>query len=190
LPQAKILRNPPENPTHRCRERRRERPRRAFSVCLVPIGDGDAIRNFRMLLKIALRRFNLRAVDAREICETGRMQMSTFSERIRGQKKGFYKVADLDGNKEIVHTISHVLEQVMMFNKEVDILCFSDTGRQFQLNQTTSEWLIEALGDDPELWSGKRVCLYLASYKYEGETKMGIRLKLADTQASDEDIPY
>jgi hypothetical protein len=160
----------------------------------------DGIRSFRALLKAALRHYGLRAVDAREIHETGRMQMSAFSERIKSQKKGFYKVADLDGGKEITLTISHLLESVTMFNKEVDLLCFKETGRQLQLNQTTSEFLINALGDDPETWEGKRVVLYLAPYEYEGQTKQGIRIKLPNAPAPavpaqrkadlDDDIPF
>jgi hypothetical protein len=154
-------------------------------VRLYPEPGVDGIRSFRALLKVALRRFGLRAIDAREIQdEPGSNAMSAFSERIRSQKKGFYKVADLEGGSEITHVISHLLEAVPMFGKNVDILCFSDTGRQLQLNQTTAEYLIDKLGDNPEAWAGKRVCLYLASYEYEGETKMGIRLKLPNAPAS------
>jgi hypothetical protein len=145
----------------------------------------DGIKSFRALLKVALRRFGLRAIDAREIQdEPGSNAMSAFSERIRSQKKGMYRVAELDGGKQITHVISHLLEEVEMFGKTMDILCFSDTGRQLQLNQTTAEYLIDKLGDNPEAWAGKRVCLYLASYEYEGETKMGIRLKLPNAPAS------
>ena len=59
--------------------------------------------------------------------------MSAFSDRIRDQKnKGLYKVADFEGGKEVTHIISHLLEAVEMFGKEVDILNFSDTARQLQ----------------------------------------------------------
>jgi hypothetical protein len=67
--------------------------------------------------------------------------MSAFSERIRDQKnKGFYKVADLEGGKEVTHIISHLDEEVQMFKKTMDILNFSDTARQLQLNQTNAEF--------------------------------------------------
>ena len=106
--------------------------------------------------------------------------MSAFSERIRGQKKGFFKVADLEGGEKTL-TISHLDEEMEMFGKTVDILNFQETGQQLQLNQTTSEWLLENLGDDPEKYSGKRVTLYLAEYEYNREKKQGIRLRLLGT---------
>jgi hypothetical protein len=70
--------------------------------------------------------------------------MSAFSDRIRDQKnQGLYKVADLEGGKELTHTISHLDEAVKMFGKTVDILNFSDTARQLQLNLTTAEFLLD-----------------------------------------------
>jgi hypothetical protein len=72
-----------------------------------------------------------------------------------------------------------------MFGKTVDILNFSDTARQLQLNQTNAEFLLDAFGDDPETWSGKAVTLYLAEYDIKGEKKLGIRLKRADTAAAE-----
>jgi hypothetical protein len=110
--------------------------------------------------------------------------MSAFSERIRDQKKGLYKAADLEG-KELTHIIDHLLEQVEMFGKTVDILNFSDTHRQLQLNQTNAEFLISAFGDDPNAWRGKPVTLYSFEYEIKGEKKPGIRLKKADTAAAE-----
>jgi hypothetical protein len=107
--------------------------------------------------------------------------MSAFSEKIRGGKKGYFKVADLEGGKERTLTINHLDEDMEVFGKTVDLLNFVETGQQLQLNQTNAEWLLDHLGEDPAQWSGKRVVLYLAPYTYEGETKQGIRLKLPDT---------
>jgi len=104
--------------------------------------------------------------------------MSAFSDRIRGQKKGFFKVADFDSGREITLTISHLDEEMQVFGKTVDVLNFVETGQQLQLNQTTSEWLIGNLGDDPEAWNGKRVILFLGEYEFNKERKLGIRLKL------------
>jgi hypothetical protein len=105
--------------------------------------------------------------------------MSAFSDKIRGGKKGFFKVADLEGGKERTLTINHLDEDMEVFGKTVDLLNFVETGQQLQLNQTNAEWLLDHLGDDPEKWKGKSVTLYLAPYTYEGETKQGIRLKKA-----------
>ena len=112
--------------------------------------------------------------------------MSAFSERIRDQKnKGMYKVADLEGGKEVTHTISHLLEEVEMFGKTVDILNFSDTARQLQINQTNAEFLLDAFGDDPQTYGGKPVTLYCFEYDIKGEKILGIRLKKADTAAAE-----
>jgi hypothetical protein len=42
-------------------------PRPAFTVTFVAMPGVDGIKSFRTLLKVALRRFGLRAVDAREL---------------------------------------------------------------------------------------------------------------------------
>jgi hypothetical protein len=111
--------------------------------------------------------------------------MSAFSERIRDQKQRFYKVADLEGGKELTHTISHLDEAVQLCGKTVDILNFNDTARQLQLNLTNAEFLLDTFGDEPKAWEGKAVTLYLADYEYKGERKSGIRLKQADAVAAE-----
>jgi hypothetical protein len=107
--------------------------------------------------------------------------MSAFSERIRSGKTGFFRVADLEGGERTL-TIERLDEQLEVFGEPKDILNFAETGQQLQLNQTTAEWLIQNLGDDPETYPGKKVVLYLAPYEYKGETKQGIRLKLPGTK--------
>jgi len=75
--------------------------------------------------------------------------MSAHSEKIaRAKQQGLYKVADLLG-KEVTHTISHLLEDAAMFNREIDVLCFVDTARQLQVNITNGDWLINNFGEDP-----------------------------------------
>jgi hypothetical protein len=56
--------------------------------------------------------------------------MSAFSDRVRNRKTGFFKVADLEGGKESILTISYLDEEVEMFGKTVDILNFVETGQQ------------------------------------------------------------
>jgi hypothetical protein len=111
--------------------------------------------------------------------------MSAFSDRIRDQKKGFYKAAEFEGGKELTHIIDHLLDGVEMFGKEVDILNFSDTARQLQLNQTNAEFLLDAFGDDPQTWAGKAVTLYSFEYEIKGKKTPGIRLKKADAAAAE-----
>jgi hypothetical protein len=104
--------------------------------------------------------------------------MSKFSERIRSKESGFFKVADLEESGERTLTISHLDEDVVLFGEPKDILNFTETGKQLQLNQTVSEWPLDNLGDDPEKWTDKRVTLYLGEYTYNKEKKLGVRLKL------------
>jgi hypothetical protein len=155
---------------------------------------GQARAAFRALLKAALRHYGLRAIEARELDErafvfpshpsrsTRETPMSAFSERTRSNKTGLYKVADLEGGKEITHTISHLDEEMEMFNKTVDILNFSDTGKQLSLNQTNAEFLLDKFGDDPEKWAGQSVTLHLAEYAYGEKKGQTIRLKLPGTK--------
>jgi hypothetical protein len=105
--------------------------------------------------------------------------MSAHSEKIaRAKQQGLYKVADLLG-KEVTHTISHLLEDAAMFNREIDVLCFVDTARQLQVNITNGDWLINNFGEDPNDWAGHRVTLYVGQYDF-GDKKQGIMLKRAD----------
>jgi hypothetical protein len=154
----------------------------------------DAIRSLRALLKIAGRQLGLRAID---VCEheracvdpsprshpTRELNMSAFSERVRSKESGFFKVADLEGGKELTLTIDRLDEEMEIFNEMKDVLNFRETGKQFQLNQTTSEWLLDNLGDDPETYAGKKVTLYLGEYEFKKEKKLGIRLKLPGAPA-------
>ena len=105
--------------------------------------------------------------------------MSAFSERIRREKeKSFFKVADFEGGKKLTLTIHELQEEVRKFDETMDLLCFEGTSKQLKLNQTTSEWLLDNFGDDPERYPGRQVTLYLDKYKFKGESGTGIRLKL------------
>jgi hypothetical protein len=161
-------------------------------VTFVAESGTDGIRSFRALLKVALRRFGLRAIDVRQYApdartderaraQPGRQTMSAFSDRVRSQKKGMFKVVDFDDGKELTLTISHLDEEMEMFGEKKDLLNFKETGQQLQLNQTTSEWLLDNLGDDPANWEDKQVTLHLAEYTYENQKKLGIRLRLPGT---------
>jgi hypothetical protein len=102
--------------------------------------------------------------------------MSAYSEKIANQKRGFYRAADFEGDvKEITHEIAYLLEDQVIFDESKDVLCFSDTGRQLQVNTTNAETLISLFGNEPDGWASQRVTLYLAPYGSQG--KLGIRLK-------------
>ena len=173
--------------------------RHAFVLTLIPERSVDAIKSLRTLLKFAGRRLGLRCVDVRECAlpaqnderalaqQRSNPMSASFADRIRGQKKGFFKVADLEGGERTL-AIKRLDEELEVFGKTVDVLNFVETGQQLQLNQTTSEWLLDNFGDDPAKWAGQKVTLYLAEYEYNKEKKLGIRLKLPDA-VSGEVIP-
>jgi hypothetical protein len=71
---APAARTPSQKPTTDRRRRRQDPSWRGFSVCLYAMPGVDGIRSFRALLKVALRRYGLRAVDAREIHGSPRPQ--------------------------------------------------------------------------------------------------------------------
>jgi hypothetical protein len=166
--------------------------RPAFTVTFVAASDDvDAIRSFRALLKSALRRFGLRAIDVwecalpahedeRALAPTMEDSMSAFSERIRSQKTGQFKAADFAGGRELILTIDYLEEEVERYDKTIDILHFVETAQELQLNQNKSEFLLNALGDDPEKWKGQRVVLYQVEYPNATDEKYryGIGIKL------------
>jgi hypothetical protein len=152
---------------------------RIFYARFIALPGVEASEAFARCSKLPCGHYGLRAIDLRETNETGSPTMSAYSEKIAKQKTGTFKVADFEPNKEITLTISDLLEDVPMFDKEVDLLCFQETGRQLQMNITNAEFLIDKFGDDPEKWNGKRVTLGLAPYGREN--KLGIRVKLPGT---------
>jgi hypothetical protein len=169
--------------------------RRAFVLHLISEPGVDGIRSLRALLKVALRRFGLRALGVRECAPHGHADeralaptredpMSAFSDRIRANKTGPFRVADFEAGEK-TFTISHLDEEVEKFGEMLDILSFIETGQQLKLNQTTAEWLLDNFGDDPEKYRGKRVTLYLAEYKYKDKTDKGIRLKSPGAASGD-----
>jgi hypothetical protein len=151
----------------------------------------DGIKAVRTLLKFAGRHLGLRCVDAREcalpaqederaLVQTGSTQMSAFSERIRSQKTGQFKAADFAGGKELELTIDFLEEQVERFDKTIDILHFVETQQELQLNQSKSEFLLDALGDDPAKWKAQHIVLYQVEYPNATDEKYryGIGIKL------------
>jgi hypothetical protein len=108
----------------------------------------------------------------------GEDDMSNYSEKIEREKqKGLYKVADLEGGKEVTHIIDRLMEDVTMFDRQMDLLCFRDTARQLQLNTTNGDTLLGLFGNDPDDWSGHRITLFIHEYK---EGKFGVRIRSAE----------
>jgi hypothetical protein len=112
--------------------------------------------------------------------EKGEKAMSVYSDKIAQQKqqqkdRGLYKLDDFVGGKEFTHTISSLWEDQVMFEREMDILNFSDTGRQLEVNVQRGETLIKLFGDDPKLWEGKDITLYTAARNKKGDLSIYLR---------------
>jgi hypothetical protein len=108
--------------------------------------------------------------------------MSTYREKINRQKEGgLYKVSDLqNGNgetREVTHEIAFLVEDVEKFDRTMDILHFTDTRKQLQVNVTNADLLMDMFGDDPAKWPSNLVTLYLAAYDKKDPSKLGIRVK-------------
>jgi len=107
--------------------------------------------------------------------------MSAFRDKINAQKTGYYKVADLEQVREATHTIAFLAEDQMVFDKECDVLHFSDTGKRLILNVTNSDTLMDLFGDQPADWPGKHVTLYIGGYGKDN--KPCVRLKALGTES-------
>jgi hypothetical protein len=113
--------------------------------------------------------------------------MSSYSEKISKQKTGVYKIANFENGVERTHTIDRLEEDVSMFEREVDVLHFADTGQTLVVNVTNAEQLMDLFGEEPEGWKGKRITLFLAPYGTEG--KSGIRIRPAEATITRADTP-
>jgi hypothetical protein len=122
--------------------------------------------------------------------------MSSYRDKINRQKEGgLYRVSDLqngnDAAREVTHEIAFFVQDVEMFDREIDVLHFVDTPKTLQVNVTNGETLMELFGDDPANWPHNQVTLFLAAYDKKDPSKLGIRLKRpgAETPSNDE-IPF
>jgi hypothetical protein len=114
--------------------------------------------------------------------------MSEYRDKINRQKQGglyrvsdFYINGDAQAVREYTHEIAFLQQDVVKFDREIDILHFTDTAKQLQVNVTNGDLLMDAFGDDPDLWPGSKVTLFLSPYGKEG--KLGIRVRKAGTEA-------
>jgi hypothetical protein len=112
--------------------------------------------------------------------------MSAYRDKIERQKQtGLYRVSDFQINgdpqavREYTHEIAFLQQDVVKFDREMDILHFTDTAKQLEVRTINGDLLMDAFGDDPADWPGNKVTLYLAPYGKEG--KLGIRIRKAGT---------
>jgi hypothetical protein len=154
--------------------------RQVFAVYLLAKPGNHGVRALRALLKIAWRRLGLRAIKTEDLTMSYRDKLDKMKQR------GLYRVSDFEEGQEVTHIIDHLMQDVKMFDRVVDILNFKDTGRQLQLNVTNGETLFDMFGE-PENWEGKAITLHLAPYGTEG--KLGVRVKAANGAAPIASVP-
>jgi hypothetical protein len=151
--------------------------RPTFIVTFRPEPGVDGIRSLRALLKLSLRRLGLRALSAEE---KARSAVSRYSEKLSKLREGgIYKVGDLEASGPVVLIIDRLLEDVKMFDRTNDLLCFEGHPKQLQVNVTNGEALIKLFGDNPDDWAGKEIELFLQEYQLG---KFGIRVRLPGTK--------
>jgi hypothetical protein len=168
--------------------------RSTFILELRPLAHVDGIKAIRAVLKALLRTYRLQCTRITEYQTTGDKAMSKYADKIAKQKENtYYQIGDfqVNGNpentRELTHEISFLQEDVEMFNREVDILHFTDTSKYLIVNTFHADTLIELFGEEPAQWPGHKVTLYLAPYGWQG--KMGIRIRAADASQSTGSAP-
>lgn len=108
--------------------------------------------------------------------------MALISETFKGSKD--WIKAEMLGDEDVHVTISEAWideprddapegtrKQVILRTKE-----YGD--KKFGLNVTNRKTLVKLLGDDTDKWVGKRITLYTTEVEYQGDTMLGIRIRL------------
>jgi hypothetical protein len=149
-----------------------------FVVTLEAMPGGDGIRGLRRLLKTALRRDRLRAIDVREHaatkvshCSTARAVRTTQGRRESEAKMKMSKYAgssfinydDVEGGP-----FRGTIAGVAHGSYDKAVVTFS-SGQRFSLNVTNTQILIKAWGDESEDWIGEKAELYAGTVKFKGE---------------------
>jgi hypothetical protein len=84
------------------------------------------------------------------------------------------KADEIGPNKRIPVTISHV-QMGKVGDDDKPILYFEGKDKGLPLNKTNINALVELLGDESDLWGGRRVLLYTTKVDYQGKKVLGIR---------------
>lgn len=119
--------------------------------------------------------------------------------------------ADDDGDPIDVNlTITRVEQESVGLGTQAEkkwVLYFKEKDKGLVLNKTNIKAIAKLHGDDTDDWEGKRITLYQTEVEFQGDTVLGIRVRLkapaakgkkstaaAATEAAEdaaaEDIPY
>jgi hypothetical protein len=146
----------------------------------------DGIRALRAVLKFALRRFGLCAVDIREHAITGasrrhpaqvtgatqaRQQEMIIMDMSKYLGSAFLKVGDVKAGP-----IRGVIADITEGKYGKPDVSFSD-GTKLSLNATNNKILCQAYGTESSDWVGKEIQLSLGEVDFEGEPQESILVK-------------
>jgi hypothetical protein len=110
--------------------------------------------------------------------------MTAYRDKITKQKQqGYFRTAHFEEVRQMTLTIAYLVEDEQVFDETKDVLYFQDDGRRLQMNVSNAETLMELLGDEPADWVGRRITLYLTTYKdaKSREQKPCIRIRAPGT---------
>jgi hypothetical protein len=165
-----------------------------FVVTFSPLGDSDGIRGLRGVLKLALRRFGLRCVDAYEHTtkvsgKVSRCSTAQAARRTQGRQKAKltgkatamkmtkYAGASFIGVEDVRDgPFRGTIAAVDHGSYDKPVITFS-SGQRFSLNKTNVGILIEAWGDESDDYVGERAELHLGSIPFQGEPKEAVLVR-------------
>jgi hypothetical protein len=140
-----------------------------YVVVLEPIA-GDGRRALRWLLKSALRRHRLRALDIRQLPAAagagGRRQHRSAAE-VRPMDMSKYAGSSFIGVDDVKdHPLRAVIAwiEIGKFNKPVLVF---DNGLKFTLNTTNTTTMLRELGAESDDWIGEKIELALGQAKFQ-----------------------
>jgi hypothetical protein len=148
-----------------------------YTLTLIAPGR-DGVRNLRALLKIAWRRFDLRAVDVREIKHPVHRRRSVH--RMSKPKQAPHEVIPMDMRQFKKPKFLKVEDIRSTGPRQMRIACcvmgqfkkpdlVFENGDKLGLSATNNEILSEAYSFESEEWVGHLIELYVGKGTYEGE---------------------
>ena len=92
-----------------------------------------------------------------------------------------YLKADQCADADMLLTISEIKQENLGMGKNIEskwVLYFEETDKGLVLNKTNTNAICRLHGEDTDDWDGKRIALYATEVEYQGETMLGIRVRL------------
>jgi hypothetical protein len=154
--------------------------RATFVVTFEAAADSDGIRELRGVLKVAGRRFGLRAID---VCRASRPPSAPVAEgkRVRRQEtlmdmkkfcgSQFVKLADVEAGP--VRGVIADIREGKFGRPDMEF----DTGEKLSLNATNNRVLVKEYGTDSDLWIGKEIELFKGMVEFGGEGQPAVLVR-------------